>query len=82
MPDQPKNQTEEKTKNGSMSVTEIESAITQLPAKEVAALMAWLQNYHEQLWDKQIEGDLEAGRFDSLLAEVDKECDAGLARPL
>jgi hypothetical protein len=31
-----------------MSVTEIESAITQLPAKEVAELMAWLQNYHDE----------------------------------
>ena len=65
-----------------MSVTEIESAIAQLAPKDVAALMAWLQNYHEQLWDKQIEGDLEAGRLDHLLAEVDKEIEAGLARPL
>ena len=65
-----------------MSVTEIESAIAQLPAKEVAELMAWLQNYHEQVWDKQIEDDLEAGRLDNLLAEVDKEHGAGLARPL
>ena len=64
-----------------MSVTEIESAITQLPAKEVAVLVAWLQNYHEKLWDKQIEEDLEAGRLDPLLAEVDKEYQAGLARP-
>ena len=65
-----------------MSVTEIESAISQLPVKDVAALMAWLQNYHEQLWDKQIEDDLEAGHLDHLLAEVDKEHEAGLARPL
>ena len=65
-----------------MSVTEIESAITQLSAKEVAELMAWLQNYHDQVWDKQIEDDLEAGRLDKLLAEVDEEHRAGLARPL
>ena len=65
-----------------MSVTEIESAIAQLPAKEVAELMAWLQNYHEQVWDRQIEDDLEAGRLDTLLAEVDEEHRAGLARPL
>ena len=65
-----------------MSVTEIESAITQLPAQEVAALMVWLQDYHERLWDKQIEDDVESGRLDALLAEVDKEHEAGLARPL
>jgi hypothetical protein len=57
-----------------MSIVEIESAITQLPPQEVAELMAWLQIYHEQTWDKQIEGDLEAGRLDSLLADVEHDC--------
>ena len=65
-----------------MSIAEIESAIVQLPPNEVAALMVWLQDYHAQLWDRQIEDDLEAGRLDKLLAEVDKEHDAGMARPL
>jgi hypothetical protein len=65
-----------------MSVTEIESAIAQLPAKEVAELMAWLQDYHDRVWDKQIEDDLEAGRLDKLLAEVDEEHRAELAQPL
>jgi hypothetical protein len=35
-----------------------------------------------QLWDKQIEKNLETGRLDSLLIEVDDEYEAGLARPL
>jgi len=35
-----------------------------------------------QAWDKQIEDDLEAGRLDALLAEVDKEYEAELAQPL
>ena len=65
-----------------MSVTEIESAIRQLPASDLAELMAWLEEQHEQVWDQQIEADLEAGRLDALLAEVDKEHQAGLARPL
>ena len=65
-----------------MSVTEIESAIAQLQAKELAELMTWLQKHHEQAWDNQIEADLEAGRLDSLLAEVDKKHEAGLAGPL
>ena len=65
-----------------MSVTEIESAIRQLPASDLAELMAWLEEHHEQVWDQQIEADLEAGRLDALLAEVDKEHEAGLARPL
>jgi hypothetical protein len=65
-----------------MSVMEIESAISQLPASDLATLMGWLEEYHEQVWDRQIEDDLEAGRLDALLAEVDKEHEAGLARPL
>lgn len=60
-----------------MSVKEIELAITQLSAKELAQLIAWLQEYHAQVWDKQIEDDLEAGRLDRLLGEVDKEREAG-----
>jgi hypothetical protein len=50
-----------------MTIKEIEAAITQLPAQELAELMAWLQEYHAQAWDKQIEDDLEAGRLDALL---------------
>jgi len=65
-----------------MSIKEIEIAITQLPATDLAELMAWLENYHAQAWDKQIEEDLEAGRLDPLLAEVDKEYEAGLGQPL
>ena len=65
-----------------MSVKEIEIAITQLSAPDLAELMAWLENYHAQMWDKQIEEDLETGRLDVLLAEVDKEYEAGLGQPL
>jgi hypothetical protein len=65
-----------------MSVKEIETAITRLPAIDLAELMAWLENYHAQVWDEQIEQDLETGRLDALLAEVDKEYEAGLGQPL
>lgn len=65
-----------------MSVKEIEAAIARLPAKELAELMTWLEEYHAQVWDKQIEDDLEAGRLDTLLSEVDRDYEAGLSRPL
>jgi hypothetical protein len=65
-----------------MSVAELESAIAQLPANEFAELLAWFENYRERVWDKQIEDDLDAGRLNRLLAEVDEEHRAGLARPL
>ena len=65
-----------------MSITEIEAAIVQLPAEEVDKLMSWLENYHHEIWDKQIADDLESGRLDGLLDEVDKEIEAGLVTPL
>jgi hypothetical protein len=65
-----------------MSVKEIEMAIGRLSAQELTELMAWLEEYHAQVWDKQIEEDLEAGRLDAVLAEVDREIEQGQARPL
>ena len=65
-----------------MRVAEIEKAIEQLPAQEVGELMTWFENYYHQLWDSQIEADLDSGRLDSLLAEVDEEIESGMAKPL
>ena len=60
-----------------MDREEIESAISKLPPSEVARLAAWLQEFQAELWDKQIESDVEAGRLDSLIEHVDREFDAG-----
>ncbi|MGH8497575.1 MAG: hypothetical protein ACRERV_02015 [Methylococcales bacterium] len=65
-----------------MTVKDIESVITELPPKDLAELMAWLAEYYAQAWDRQIEDALETGRLDALLAEVDKEYEAGLSKPL
>jgi hypothetical protein len=65
-----------------MGVRKIERAITRLPAEDLAEPMSWLEDYHAQVWDKQIEEDLETGRLDALLAEVDEEYEADLTQPL
>ena len=65
-----------------MSVTEIEAAITELSPQDLSKLISWLEDYHASVWDKQIENDLESGRLDAVLTEVDKEYEAGLAEPL
>lgn len=65
-----------------MSIAEIENEIRKLPFDKVDELMAWFSDYHAQLWDRQIESDLESGRLNGLLAEVDAEIEAGLAKPL
>jgi hypothetical protein len=65
-----------------MGIAEIESAIAELPAKDFAELMAWLQEYRQRVWDRQIEDDLAAGRLDAIVAEANEEYRQGLARPL
>lgn len=65
-----------------MSVTEIQSAIPELTSADLAELMNWLEDYQAKLWDKQIEEDLDTGRLDKVLAEVDTEYETGLAKPL
>ncbi len=65
-----------------MSVQEIEAAIMELPVQDVTELMSRLAERQAQLWDYQIEDDLEAGRLDTLLAEAEKEYEAGMAKPL
>lgn len=65
-----------------MSVQEIEKAITQLTPEELAELSAWFADYQAKVWDEQIERDLDAGRLDALLKEVDAEYEADQAKPL
>jgi hypothetical protein len=62
-----------------MSIREIEAAIVQLPTKELSELTEWLIEYRSRSWDSEIEKDLEDGRLDHFLNEVDKEYDAGFA---
>lgn len=65
-----------------MSVREIETAITQLPVTELPQLVNWLNEYYAQVWDEQVANDLDDGRLDALLTEIDEEYEAGLAQPL
>ena len=66
-------------KRKDMSIQELETAIKQLSTKELASLTTSLIDYHEQIWDHQIEDDLDSGKLDQLLDEIDSEYEAGLA---
>ena len=62
-----------------MSIQELETAIKKLSTKELASLTTWLIDYHEQIWDQQIENDLDSGKLERFLNEVEREYAAGLA---
>lgn len=63
------------------TVKEIESAITQLEPNEVHAVADWLQEYREELWDKQIAADAQAGKLDPLIQKARADSRAGKATP-
>jgi BioD-like phosphotransacetylase family protein len=62
-----------------MSIQELETAIKKLSVKELANLTTWLTDYHEQMWDQQIEDDLDSGKLDQLLDEINSEYEVMLA---
>ena len=63
------------------TVKEIESAITQLEPSEVHAVADWLQEYREELWDKQMAADARAGKLDTLIQKAKADTRAGKATP-
>jgi hypothetical protein len=52
------------------TATEIEAAIEQLPAEELARLRAWFAEFDGARWDRQLQEDVAAGRLDSLAQEA------------
>jgi uncharacterized protein VirK/YbjX len=65
-----------------MSVLELEQAISQLPAEELSHLAKWFEEYLADEWDKQIERDAAAGKFDKMNAKADADFEAGRCTPL
>jgi hypothetical protein len=61
---------------------EVESAIKQLPEAEVRNLAKWLQDYLDEMWDRQLEEDLEFGKLDDLIAKAEAEIASGNVRDL
>ena len=59
------------------TVEDIESAVTRLPEAEYSKFRNWIFEYDNDLWDKQMVRDAEAGRFDDLAAEAIADFKAG-----
>lgn len=60
-----------------MSVQDIQTAIAELPTGELESLVEWVEEYRAEAWDRQIERDVEAGRFDALRERVRGQRQAG-----
>lgn len=65
-----------------MSITEIKTIITQLPEPDLAELAQWIEEFQADAWDRQIERDVKAGRFETIFKQIDEQAEAGQCRPL
>lgn len=61
---------------------EIESAIKQLSESEVRYLAKWLQEYLDEMWDRQLETDLASGKLDRLIAQAETDIATNNVRDL
>lgn len=53
-----------------MNLEEIKQEISQLPIEDINKFSQWLDEFKADLWDKQIEEDILAGRLDALGEEA------------
>jgi len=52
------------------TVQEIEAAVRQLSAEDLAAFREWFAEFDAALWDRQLEVDIAAGKLDRLADEA------------
>ncbi|MGA2175296.1 MAG: hypothetical protein ABSH38_09975 [Verrucomicrobiota bacterium] len=64
------------------TVVEIEKALQTLPVEDARKVAGWLQQYLDETWDKQIDGDIAAGRLDKLWEKARTDIAAGRVKPL
>lgn len=65
-----------------MTVTEIESAIKNLPPNEISELSEWFAEFEAQIWDEKIAEDLQNGKLKSLMEEAEKDFAEENCQPL
>lgn len=65
-----------------MSVQELESAVSNLSKEELATFSQWFEEYLADEWDRQIEADARAGKFDAMGARARADYEAGRCTPL
>ena len=63
-------------------IEQIESRIQSLTAEELARFRAWFIEFDGQVWDEQIEADVNAGKLSNLAAEALADYKAGKTRKL
>ncbi|MEZ4662880.1 MAG: hypothetical protein R2911_35480 [Caldilineaceae bacterium] len=63
-----------------MNVDEIESAINQLPTREMDRLVDWLEEHYGRVWSEEAEAEHESTELDALLAQIEARRNAKTER--
>jgi hypothetical protein len=64
------------------TLEDIEKAVTQLPADQLAKFRAWFEEFEAARFDRRIERDAKAGRLGKLAEQALADFRAGRARDL
>ncbi|MEG3834725.1 MULTISPECIES: hypothetical protein [unclassified Microcoleus] len=65
-----------------MNITELKTAVTELSQNELAEFLEGLDEFQEALWDKQIEEDMKAGKFDALIRQAEQAFSEGKCKEI
>lgn len=65
-----------------MSIQDLEKAVTQLSREDLARFSQWFEQYVADAWDRQIQTDILAGRFDAAGKRAMADYEAGRCSPL
>ncbi|NES80713.1 MAG: hypothetical protein F6K10_04555 [Moorea sp. SIO2B7] len=65
-----------------VTLEEIEAAIQQLSDSDIRKLAIRLQAYLDDMWDQQLESDLESGKLDAFIAGAERDITANRVRDL
>lgn len=61
---------------------DLENRVKNLPSDQLARFRDWFYAFDREVWDRRIEADSKAGRFDRLAADALAEFAAGNAREI
>jgi hypothetical protein len=63
-------------------IEQIEGAVKELSADELSAFRAWFAEFDAEIWDRQFEGDVRAGKLDALAERALRDHAAGRSTEL
>ncbi len=64
------------------TVQELQAAVSQLSAQELARFREWFEEFEAKMWDEQFENDVKSGKLDHLAEQAIADLRAGNCREL